>query len=270
VEPLPVAEMTRSLDLRPYLPSPTPEPRVCARRDLKRPSMSLPEYVQIVQRDGIVEGTFARPGGTGGAGDDSARSAEQPRDGAVFAITLDPPLPRFPAAVDARTPARMRANARVCDGQGRERFRGTVDRVVAWEGLERVALDDRAFVDCARLRCVTRIRLFLGPWIELTEYLWLARDVGEVRRIERLSGWAWIWPFEEVRQYDLVCPVHPVGRTALHSVTIPDAWARIRIHLDRLLPSPRLGGIAVEYAMQRAAPAEQLARVMPSEIPEGN
>jgi hypothetical protein len=270
VEPRPVAEMAISVDLRPYLPSPTPGPRVFARRDLKRPTVSLTDYVQIVRRDGIVEGSFAWPGGTAGANEDLARSAEQPRDGAVFAISLDPPLPRIPAAIDAVEPARMQANARVHDARGRERFRGTVDRVVAWEGFERVELDGRAPADCARLRCVTRIRLFLGPWIELTEYIWLARDLGEVRRIERFRGWAWIWPFDEVRQYDLVRPLSPVRRTASHPAAIPEAWARLRIHLERVLPSPQLGGIAVEYAMEPTAPPERLAHAERGRIPEGN
>ncbi|MBN1512700.1 MAG: hypothetical protein JXB13_11860, partial [Phycisphaerae bacterium] len=171
VEPLPVTEMAHSVDLRPYLPAPTPGPRVFARRDLIRPTVTLPEYVQIVQRDGIVEGSFAGPAGTAGADDDLARLRAEPRDGTVFAITLDPALPRFPAAIDVMGPVRTEANARVCDAGGRERFRGTVDRLVAWEGFEPVDLNGHASVECARLRCVTRIRLFLGPWVELTEYV---------------------------------------------------------------------------------------------------
>ncbi|MBN1511328.1 MAG: hypothetical protein JXB13_04885, partial [Phycisphaerae bacterium] len=99
---------------------------------------------------------------------------------------------------------------------------------------------------------------------------WLARDLGEVRRIERLRGWAWIWPFDEIRQYDLIRPLPPAGRTVLHSTTSPEAWACLRIHLDRVLPSPQLGGIAVEYAMDAAAPVERLAHGEQGRIPEGN
>ncbi len=256
------AEMAPSVDLRPYLPSPTSRPRVFSRRDLKRPAVSLSSYAQIVQRDGIVEGSFAGSDEAAEAGG-RTRSVAPPRDGTVFAITLNPPMPRLPATIGTDAPTRLRSDVRVCDDKDRERFRGTIDRVVTWEGIESVTLEGSLSVECARLRCVTRIRLFLGPWIELTEYLWLARDLGEVRRIERLRGWAWFWPFDEVRQYDLIRPVPPVRRTNPCAAAVPPPWARLRIHFDRLLPSPQLGGIVVEYAMTEATTAEPPARAEP-------
>jgi len=175
-------------------------------------------------------------------------------EGAAFFLEFDPPLIRLPASIDANGGVAQRCELRVFNRDAVEGRGGTVSREIAFEGFEVVEAGGHEYADCVRLKIDTRFRIRWGPQVSATEYVWLAPHVGEVRRVERFSGLAWFVYFTGLQVYDLVdgpAPVtpetQPVRLAAAGALPI-QAWSRCAVYLDRVLPRPRVGGLAVELA----------------------
>ncbi|UCG15352.1 MAG: hypothetical protein JSV19_08630 [Phycisphaerales bacterium] len=255
-----------TIDLSPYQSRPSPQPRVYARHDRKHPDTVPADYVRMISEARQIEGSlvgrvaqsvgrYLSPPEGGGAADRFPWPQSGP-GGAAFFLQLTPPLPQYPVVIDAHQPIELRADVRLYDYQGRRRLGGTLQRTVTFQGYETLEADANTLPDCMRLQIVTRLRFFWGPRVDVTESVWLAPGIGEVRRIERLRGWAWLFPFDEVRQYDLISAGAVKAQLAAHSAEPARRWSVIAVHLDRCLPHPRLGGLAVEFARSAAdAPA---------------
>lgn len=268
-----------TVDLSPYQPRPSPQPRVYARHDRKHPDTGPADYVRMINEARQIEGSlvdratqsidrYLSPPEGGGAADRFPWPQSGP-GGAAFFLQLTPSLPQYPIVIDAHRPVEMRADVRLYDYRGRRRFGGTLQRTVTFQGFETLEADAHTLPDCVRLQIVTRLRFFWGPRVDVTESVWLAPGIGEVRRVERLRGWAWLFPFDEVRQYDLISPGAGKAQLATHSAGLTPRWSVIAVHLDRCLPHPRLGGLAVEFARPAADATQSIATGESTDKPIG-
>ncbi len=170
------------------------------------------------------------------------------RKGAAFFLEFDPPLVYLPDSIQAGRQASQQVRLRYYNRDGICTRRGTVRRTFDLEGFETVVAGGVRYADCARLHTRTRIRVAWGPRGDITEYIWLAPGVGEVRRVQQFSGLAYLVHFSELQTFEL-------AGGSLLAEGVPGArpfpgevWARCAVYLDRLLPHPRLGGLAVELA----------------------
>jgi len=281
------------LELRDYAPE-QPGKRVYQRRNLRNPDEPAQPYPRRPAPGALREGLLAGRGvpGTGGSArfqDDSRNGvAEYLNDSAearklrgelwpmdagktsvAFFLEFDPPLVDLPARVAADSPFAQRCRVR-CYNRDAELWReGTAIRRTYFEGLESISAGGHPYVDCARLRIDTRIRLPWGPRVNLATYLWLAPKFGEVRRVEQISGLALLVHFDEVYEYELIEPIPKQagesGKKAAPPTTRPErgepttrpsdaaphdsvAWSRCAVFLDRSVPHPRLGGMMIDLA----------------------
>jgi hypothetical protein len=156
-------------------------------------------------------------------------------------------MAEWPTGVRAGAPVEWQAKTTVYDRLGVPFAQGSAVRRVWWEGNETIEANGASYMDCARLRAETD--LYFGWWasFRLRETVWLAQRVGIVRRVERISGRALLlFRFDSEHEYDLQAKEIDVPKT--ESSYSPRRWARLAIHLDRSLPRPRVGGLAVEWA----------------------
>jgi hypothetical protein len=174
-----------------------------------------------------------------------------PRKGSeAFFVEFDPPIAEWPAGLRAGGPVEWRAKMTAYDRYGVPFAQGSAARRVWWEGSETIEANGASFADCVRLRAETD--LYLGWWasFRLRETVWLGERVGVVRRVERLSGRALLLlRFDSSHQYVLQGAEADLS-SAEASPALPRRWARLAIHLDRSLPRPRVGGLAVEWARE--------------------
>ena len=92
------------------------------------------------------------------------------------------------------------------------------------------------------MRVDLRIRF---PWVSvtnLTSYLWLSPDVGEVRRVQRFSGWFLVFWFGTADEYRLVS-YEPAAKTAGAEPLPPPEWACGALLLKGAFPHPRIFGM---------------------------
>ena len=173
--------------------------------------------------------------------------------GAGFFLEFDPPVPRYPPFLAPGLTLVYESAIRYYDWRGRFREDAAATRTAVWEGLE--DLPDRP--GCLRIRIETDFRMGWGTRVRVTEYVWLARGFGEIRRVERLEGYAFLLPFEAAYEYTLTGG-NAAARTASPPGQSPDSvaspasppgeWRRCAVFLDRTYPRPRLAGVAVELA----------------------
>ncbi len=163
-------------------------------------------------------------------------------------IVFDPPLPPLPLYIRGDEPVTVTARLTCHDEWGRHLYDGDVRRTVLLEGLEDIRAGETDYADCLRLRITTRLRLYWGPTMDLVQYIWLARRIGEVRRVERVTAWVLFLPYSATERFSLVKYERPEG-----SPTPPRQphtgfrrWASLAIELAEALPSPRIGGMRIE------------------------
>ncbi|MBN1344345.1 MAG: hypothetical protein JXQ73_16780 [Phycisphaerae bacterium] len=165
-------------------------------------------------------------------------------------ITFDPPLTPLPARLRVGDTVDTDAQLTCQDERGRKLYDGAARRSVLLEGLEDVRAGGRRFAKCLRLCVRTRLHLHWGPAIHLTQYVWLARGVGEVRRVERVTGWVFLLPFSATESFELIDVRRPPARTT-QAHAQPEGfrrWARMALEFTQTLPSPELGGMRIELA----------------------
>lgn len=258
------------LELSAYFPSVKRAERRYIRTNPSRRDESPAPYVQNEDEHGRVEGSLmgqevwplseyldphsVRP--------DRQRMnwPSPPRTGseALF-VEFDPPIAEWPSDVRANASVEWKAKMTAYDRFGVPFAQGSVVRRVWWEGNESIEAEGTSYSDSVRLRAKTD--LYFGWWasVRLRETVWLARHVGVVRRIERLSGRALLlFRFDSEHEYVLREHEMEVSQTDASSSQSP-RWARLAIHLDRSLPRPRVGGLAVEWAMDAVQPAYSTA-----------
>jgi len=158
-------------------------------------------------------------------------------------------MAEWPAGVRAGAPVEWQAKMNVYDRHGVPFAQGSAARRVWWEGNETIKENGASFVDCVRLRVETD--LYFGWWasFRLRETVWLAEGVGIVRRVERISGHALLL-FRFDSEHEYVLQAHEIEASKTENSSSPRRWARLAIYLDRSLPRPRVGGLAVEWATE--------------------
>ncbi|MCH7814353.1 MAG: hypothetical protein IID40_10075 [Planctomycetes bacterium] len=263
-------EQRHTFDLRPYLAGDADRPMIYERKSLSDPDDPPSLFRRRPQATALTLGSLAdRP--VHAVADyleptDRARrrrGALWPEDpenrGVAFFLEFDPPLTQIPGTIAQVEGHHQRSRLLFYNRHAELIREGTVMRSVVFEGLESVEVGDVVYPACARLRAVTKFRLPWWPRVDVTEYLWLAPGVGEVRRIERISGLAWLAYFEDVQQYELVEPRPIASRPASPTPDEPPAWSRCAVFLDRLPPHPRLGGAVIDLARPSSSEAVALS-----------
>jgi hypothetical protein len=261
LEPRPNPQESAKVELAAYLPQATPGRQVYLRRDPRLRSEPVTWYARQVETTRQLDGVFVdREVGeltayVAGPGQeeplryfDWTLGGEERKVG--FFLEFDPPLVYLPPTLPATGATEGRYALRVFDRWGHRLRTGTVKRTVRLEGHEDVAADGVRFEACLRVVADTSIRVNWGPWVEVTEYLWLARGIGEVKRIDVIQALVFPFYFHEAFAYELAAAQDRAEGVAGAPASRPPAWARMVVMLDRFLPRLRVGGAVVEYAAQ--------------------
>ena len=271
VQPAPLQVV---IDLTALAPSGGVARQAYRRSDPAQPAVPPQGYERHYQGMTRTEGALAVKTFTGLAdylGPDAPKAADRwklwpddpDRKGAAFFLEFDPPLVYLPGSIQAGRESSQQVRLRYYNRDGICTRRGTVRRSVEFEGFETVTAGGVRYADCARLHTRTRIRVDWGPRVDTTEYIWLAPGVGEVRRVQQFSGLAYLVYFSEVQTFELADGSPWAAGAAGAGLSSGEVWARCAVYLDRLLPHPRLGGLAVELAPESAA----LAGTAPCRLP---
>lgn len=131
------------------------------------------------------------------------------------------------------------------DYRGIPQATGALKRVTELEGIEDVETPAGRFEACYRVRVDLTIRF---PWlaiIDLTHYLWLSPEVGEVRRVQRLTGWFLIFPFASADEYRLVS-CSPSAASARAVEMPPPRWQSGAVLLEGDYPTLRIAGMVID------------------------
>ena len=165
-------------------------------------------------------------------------------------LEFDPPLPPLPPEMKMNGAVKAKSELVCYDEHGRRLYRGTIARSVLLEGLEDVHTGEVDYPACLRLQIKTRVDLHWGPVIDLVQYVWLARGVGEVRRVERVTGWVLLLPFSATEAFELVAFEPPASGTTRPGPPHPALrpWAQLASEFVQTLPRPHIGGMRIELA----------------------
>lgn len=252
---------------------------VYARREPQHQDNRRHRYVRIGRPDRSIEGMLVgrrfRPvdeylAPLSGA---SAVPASQPAEpaplegGTSFMFRVARPLAPIPAELKEGEPVVDTTDIIYYEYDGRVLARGTFTRTAEIEGVEDVSCPAGEFADCLRVRVDLTLKI---PWIismDWTSWYWLSQEVGEVQRLEHMSGMFLIFLFSSTHEYELVS--HHAPATMLPDLCIAPAWHTGATLLTRTAPRPQIGGMIVDYASETApppasAPATAPARTTPT------
>ena len=247
------------VDLTVYHPSGRPGTRAYRQFNPNDPEGSAVVYPQSVEDSGRVEGNLVGriEWPLSDYLDPHTRRPHRPRlswpsdpqkRSEAFFVELDPPVQEWPEVIDSAAPIVLEADMLAYSRRGVPFARGTAVRRVWFKGYETVETGHATYADCARLRVSTEFRF--GVWVtaRVRESVWLARDVGVVRRTERISGRVFfVIGFDSTHEYELLdAPATPA--LLRQTPASPPQWGRLALYLDRALPRPRIGGLAVEWS----------------------
>jgi hypothetical protein len=204
---------------------------------------ALPPIKRYI-RSQDVRGTTTQPA-------DEDRPAPLPASYSPQLFELAEPLEPIPPELIRGKPVTSCTELRCYTRHGRLDSIGTLTRRVRFEGMQDVECPAGRFADCLRVRVELRIEFSLGSTIDWDSYVWLSRDVGEVRRIEDFSGAFLIFGFRSVHEYQLVSYTRDSPQTQPEELS--PKWARGIIILDRGVPRPRISGMIVDFAATQPA-----------------
>jgi len=165
---------------------------------------------------------------------------------------LDPPIDPYPPELADKKTLVAKTALGYHDGTGRLQGRGTVQRTAELEGFEDVQTPAGLFARCLRVRVELHVRF---PWMltmNWTTYLWLSAEAGEVRRVERFSGWFLLFWFRSAYEYQLTG--YEARPAPLVARPLPRCWAYGLYAMDRGVPLPRLSGLVVDSVTTQPAP----------------
>ncbi len=253
------------IDLTRYAPSGLPAARTYRRTNVRSGADTPGVYERVYHAGVRTEGVLADrevAEVSGYLGPDAPLAVDRWKlwpegaesSGAAFLLEFDPPLTCLPASIEAGHPTSQRVALRYFNRDGRNTRRGWVERACELEGYQAVEAGGVRFDHCARLKIDTKLRIHRGPRVDVTEYVWLAPGVGEVRRTEKVQGWTLLLYFDELHNYELLtagAQGAPGDNTARR---VGEAWSCCAVFLDRLLPHPRLGGLIAELVDGKMAP----------------
>jgi len=179
--------------------------------------------------------------------DGGPRPSAPMKEGTAVFFELARPLEPIPPELETTSPITSTTAVRYFSYHGKPLATGTMTRQVQIEGFEDVECPAGRFEHCLRVRVDLTVRF---PWrviVDLTSYLWLSPKVGEVRRVQHISGWFLIFWFGNVHEYQLVSftPAHAgPGSAGLP----PPQWAYGAILFERAAPHPQIAGMIVDLA----------------------
>lgn len=163
----------------------------------------------------------------------------------AFFFEVTDPLPTIPAELDRSAPIETSARLRYYWRGGQRLAEGRLTRIVEIEGFEDVECAAGRFERCLRIRLDLKIRFLWGLAVDWTNYFWLSSQVGEVRRVQRFSGWLWFFPFASAHENNLVSHTPlPDSKPS----PIGPKWQYGAIVFDRGLPRPQIAGMLINYA----------------------
>lgn len=247
------------VELSAYLPRVERAERRYARTNPSRRNESPVPYVQSEDERGRVEGSLVGrvEWPLSKYLDRHSDRPERPRmkwpsptrqGSEAFFVEFDPPVVEWPEGVQAGVPVEWQVEMSAYDRRGVPFAQGSATRRVVWEGHDTVEIDKVTYPDCLRLRVETSLSFGWWASMRLRETVWLARHIGVVRRIEGLSGYALLF-FRFDSTYEYALRTHEADASSEKTATEPRRrWARLAIYLDRSVPRPRVGGLAVEWA----------------------
>jgi len=256
-------ERSGTIDLAPFLTTPVPATRVFVRTNSNDSSESQTMYEQREETAGRIGGSLIgrvdwplaryfdrdsnrpdRPRIPWPTGDERAVEA--------FLIEFDPPIAEWPTTIQTGESVEAMTRMRAYDRWGIPFADGAARRWVRLGGFEAVVVGETTYADCMRLEADTN--LWFGWWafVRLRETVWLARERGLVRRIERINGNALlIFRFNSAYEYQWTDagPTTTVNDSNTNRERVPSGrWVRLAICLNRGTPHPRIGGLAVELS----------------------
>lgn len=247
-------------DVKPYLRAARSGVWVYERRELSGRDRGEPtRYVRRIAADRLSEGTLVgrdfaaldeylelerTPTGSEQARRQRPRAPMEENTG-LF-IRLGEPLAVIPEGMRYGETLSATSPFHYYDERGRLAASGTLTRIVEIEGFEDVTATAGRFERCMRARIELQVRI---PWImdlDLTTYLWISAEVGEVRRVHRLSGWFVIFWFRSAHEYDLVSST-PDPPDEAEKPLVP-AWSVGALQFERVLPRPQIAGMLIDFA----------------------
>lgn len=185
--------------------------------------------------------------------DDPNRPRAPLKGGTAFLFELATPLAMLPEGLAPGEPIRSVTPLIYYEYDGRFLADGTLERVVEIESTEAVEVPAGRFDGCLRVRVDLVVRL---PWrlaMYWTSYSWFSPTAGEVRRLEHMTGWFLIFPFESTCRCDLADYRPILSGDELAGLPSP-AWRYGAVVLDRVFPAPRIAGMVIDFAQTQPAP----------------
>ncbi len=167
-------------------------------------------------------------------------------------VVLDEALAPIPTDLQWGEPSEATTGVTYYDALGRPQASGTLRRVARLEGIEDITCPAGMFRGCLRVRVDLTVEM---PWVllfNLTGYMWLSPEAGEVRRVQRMSGWFLVFWFGSAHEYRLA-EYRPAREVSACGDPCP-RWKRIGVLFDRVAPRPQIGGLVVDYEDAPAGP----------------
>ncbi|HOA73132.1 MAG TPA: hypothetical protein PL151_13615 [Phycisphaerae bacterium] len=167
--------------------------------------------------------------------------------GTAFMFELIEPMEPLPPDLQPGLPQTASTPIVYYEYDGRLLSQGTLTRTAEIEGFEDVETPAGRFDGCLRTRVDLVVRLSWIFEMNWTSYLWLSAEMGEVQRTEQMSGRFLIFPFASSHDYRLVSG-KPILHWAEPESVLPPRWRFGAVVMDRTVPSPRIGGMVVDYS----------------------
>lgn len=205
---------------------------------------------------------FLKPSST--QSDDADRPRAPLKGGTAFLFELLEPMEPFPEDLTPDNPIVSTTPVVYYEYDGRQLSRGTLTRTVEIEGFDELEVPAGRFAGCLRLRLDFTLEI---PWVldmEWNSFIWLSPEMGEVRRIEKMSGWFLVFPFSSSHEYQLISGQPYLSSPEPQSVRKP-RWQYGAALLDRAIPRPQIAGLVVDYANHAVQEGPESA---PAETPE--
>lgn len=165
-------------------------------------------------------------------------------------MTFEEPLPPLPLELKPGEAQTFRTKLRCYSESGKHYYDGSVTRNVLLVGRGSLTVGDERYDKVLRLRMTTRFYFHWTSVLDIDQTVWLAPDVGVVRRVDKIVGWILLLPYSSTERMDLVA----FDRPASYRTPTPESFAgfkRCRVmaaEVGAVFPRPRLAGLYMELA----------------------
>lgn len=227
----------------------TPE-RICEGLLVWRTFLPIESYLDPSETPATQPQEDARPGGDGPRQDGPVwpkrpKAPWREREGMAVFFRLAKPIPPIPADLTGAEPLVSTTPVTYYNYDGNARIAGTLERRVQIEGCEDVECPAGRFPQCLRLRVDLNLDFSWTLHVELTTYVWMSPQVGEVRRVQSFCGWFLIFWFGTAHDYRLVS-YHPPSTEPGTAVAPVPAWSSGALLIQGAFPHPRIAGMIVD------------------------